>query len=72
MWYRVEWSAAVVANNYHSIDYHVPAHLIGEHYYLSAVNGVYGNGDGRSQMRAPNPVGTIRWIERLQEPPAAW
>jgi hypothetical protein len=70
MWYRVEWSAAVVADNYHSIDYHVNS--IGEHYYLIAVNGVYGNGDGRSQMRAPNPVGTIRWVERLPEPPAAW
>jgi hypothetical protein len=70
MWYRIEWSAAVTPDNYHSIDYHVGG--IGDHYYFAAVNGIYGNGDNRSQMRVPNPVGTIRWVERLQTPPANW
>ncbi|HYE07567.1 MAG TPA: hypothetical protein VEL07_18765 [Planctomycetota bacterium] len=69
LWYRVEWSAAVTVNNYHSIDYHVGQ---SGHYYLIAVNGSLGNGDTRSQMRAPNPVGTIRWVERLAGEPAIW
>jgi len=74
-WYRIEWSAAVSSPDYHWLDNEVywrgqPLDM----YYMHPIN--YSQASTgrspRSQLRAPNLGGTMRWIERLETPPAEW
>lgn len=69
IWYRIEWSAAVMELTYHNLQ-HGPAWMQ-EHYMLWPANASHTWGVGnRTQTWAKNPVGTIRWIERLQTQPS--
>jgi hypothetical protein len=68
IWYRIEWSSAVMELTYHNLQ-HGPA-FDQEHYMLWPANASHTWGVGnRTETWAKNPVGTIRWIERLQNAP---
>jgi hypothetical protein len=68
LWYRIEWSSAVMELTYHNLQHGDLWNQ--EHYMMWPPNASYtwwvGN---RTQTWAKNPVGTIRWIERLQMEP---
>ncbi|HYE05051.1 MAG TPA: hypothetical protein VEL07_05945 [Planctomycetota bacterium] len=68
LWYRVEWSPAVSDNMYQLLENRI--HI--DHYAWRAFNASQDFGDGRSQAMNRNPVGTIRWIQRLAGEPADW
>jgi hypothetical protein len=68
LWYRIEWSSAVAELTYQNLQHSVLPNQ--EHYMMWPPNASYtwwvGN---RTQLWAKNPVGTIRWIERLVNQP---
>jgi hypothetical protein len=69
IWYRIEWSAAVMELTYHNLQH--GSAWMQEHYMLWPTNASHTWGVGnRTQTWAKNPVGTIRWIERLQTQPS--
>ncbi len=72
-WYRIAWSAAVGAPDYHWLDNEMPGHPM-DHHYLHPLNYMQASPGRsvRSEIRTPNLAGTIRWIERLVGPPAQW
>jgi hypothetical protein len=81
LWYRVEWSAAVMGMDYHMLD-----HSLGrerDHYMVWPINAshsesrahnMYGGGghEYRTQTHARNMGGTIRWVQRLVTEPTNW
>lgn len=72
-WYRIEWSAAIHPCDSHSIENEAdrappdPAVL-----HPMNTSQMSPARSLRSQARSPNPLGTMRFIERLSSPPAAW
>jgi hypothetical protein len=72
LWYRVEWSAAVMGMDYHMLD-----HSLGrerDHYMvwpMNASHAVAGH-EYRTQTHARNMGGTIRWVQRLITEPTNW
>jgi len=72
LWYRVEWSAAVMAMDYHMLD-----HSLGrdrDHYMvwpMNASHSIAGH-EYRTQTHARNMGGTIRWVQRLSTEPTNW
>jgi hypothetical protein len=68
IWYRIEWSSAVAELTYHNLQHEVLGGQ--EHYMMWPPNASYtwwvGN---RTQNWFKNPVGTIRWIQRLMNQP---
>jgi hypothetical protein len=72
LWYRVEWSAAVMGMDYHMLD-----HSLGrdrDHYmvwHLNASHSTAGH-EYRTQTHARNMGGTIRWVQRLATEPTNW
>jgi hypothetical protein len=73
-WYRVAWSAAVAPTDYHYYDNELGQSHIVDQYYFHPMNDSQcsPSRSPRSMIRLPNLVGTIRWVQRLWEPPAAW
>jgi hypothetical protein len=65
LWYEIEWSAAVTANDVHNID----NEFLLDHYQWKPFNASH---DNRSQAVGRNLAGTIRWAQRLDEAPTAW
>ena len=72
LWYRVEWSAAVMAMDYHMLD-----HSLGrerDHYMVWPINASHSvaGHEYRTQTHARNMGGTIRWVQRLVTEPTNW
>jgi hypothetical protein len=71
LWYRIEWSAAVMETTYHNLEHEIIRNI--EHYESWPANSsqswVFSR---RTQTWAKNPVGTIRWIQRLVTAPTYW
>lgn len=72
LWYRVEWSAAVMAMDYHMLD-----HSLGrerDHYMVWPINASHSvaGHEYRTQTHARNMGGTIRWVQRLVSEPTHW
>jgi len=72
LWYRVEWSAAVMAMDYHMLD-----HSLGrdrDHYMVWPMNASHSEAghEYRTQTHARNMGGTIRWVQRLITEPTNW
>jgi len=72
LWYRVEWSAAVMAMDYHMLD-----HSLGQdrdHYMVWPINASHSPAghEYRTQTHARNMGGTIRWVQRLITEPTNW
>jgi hypothetical protein len=72
LWYRVEWSAAVMAMDYHMLD-----HSLGrdrDHYMVWPINASHSTAghEYRTQTHARNMGGTIRWVQRLLTEPTNW
>lgn len=72
LWYRVEWSAAVMAMDYHMLD-----HSLGrerDHYMVWPINASHSTAghEYRTQTHARNMGGTIRWVQRLINEPTNW
>lgn len=72
LWYRVEWSAAVMAMDYHMLD-----HSLGrerDHYMVWPINASHSvaGHEYRTQTHARNMGGTIRWVQRLVTEPTHW
>ncbi len=72
LWYRVEWSAAVMAMDYHMLD-----HSLGrerDHYMVWPMNSTHARAghEYRTQTHARNMGGTIRWVQRLANEPTHW
>jgi hypothetical protein len=72
LWYRVEWSAASLDNNYHMFDRATGDGY--DHYLLYPVNPKHTDATsgarGHSHLRSFG--GTIRWIQRLRNEPTHW
>jgi hypothetical protein len=70
LWYLVEWSPAVGGATYQCIDNEQRP----DHYQWRPFNPVHENypSGHQSQPHARNMVGTIRWVQRLRNEPAAW
>jgi hypothetical protein len=72
LWFRVEWTAAVMAMDYHMLD-----HSLGrdrDHYMVWPMNSSHATAghEYRTQTHARNMGGTIRWVQRLISEPAKW
>jgi hypothetical protein len=72
LWYRVEWSAAVMGMDYHMLD-----HSLGrdrDHYMVWPMNASHSTAghEYRTQTHARNMGGTIRWVQRLVNEPTNW
>lgn len=72
LWYRVEWSAAVMTMDYHMLD-----HSLGrgfDHYMVWPINASHSTAghEYRTQTHARNMGGTIRWVQRLITEPTNW
>lgn len=74
LWYRIEWSGSVPGMPPgHFMDGELAAGHEIDHYYLFPVNATQSSAGAhslRSQPRRPNCLGTIRWVQRLAQPPA--
>jgi hypothetical protein len=78
LWYRIEWSSSVPGMPPgHFLDGGLGLgadHAI-DHYYLFPVNATQMSEvthSKRSQPRRPNMLGTIRWVQRLSQPPTMY
>jgi hypothetical protein len=71
MWYRIEWSAATMDQTYNFLEHdEARGHL---HYLVHPANASHNYiGTPRSQSFHRNPVGTIRWVQRLRTEPTHW
>jgi hypothetical protein len=68
MWYRIEWSPAVATSEVHNIK---NAWNQGpEDHFVSFPMNV--SDSFRSQSHCRNLGGTIRWVQRLRNPPTRW
>ena len=70
LWYRIEWSASVVDNGYRSVSW-TSGLAIKEHYLSVPPNGSI-TPENVTSGWIKNPVGTIRWIQRLIKEPSFW
>ncbi len=93
LWYRIEWSAAIAAPDFHLTDNEFgaahdgdpaygwswggdgnrPARII-DNYFMHPRNSSKAS-TGRSsrcQIHNNNPVGSVRWVQRLDTAPANW
>jgi hypothetical protein len=66
LWYRVEWSAAVHSADYQNMQNETSSI---DHYIWRGMNATQ---ESRSQPHDANMVGTIRWVQRLQNAPTYW
>jgi len=69
LWYRVEWSAAIMAIDNHLIWHHGGAF---DHYEQFPMNLSVRNGDAWGQLVHHNMGGTIPMIQRLRREPTYW
>ena len=71
LFYRIEWTAASTEVSYHNLDHDFGQ--IWEHYESWPPNASHTwSGAVRTQTWMKNPVGTIRWIQRLITEPTTW
>ncbi|MBA3936386.1 MAG: hypothetical protein H0X38_02905 [Planctomycetes bacterium] len=71
LWYRVEWSAAVLALDYHNLDHELGTDR--DHYMSWPPNASHTWAHSvRTQLHAKNLVGTISWVQRLVTEPTNW
>ena len=70
LWYRIEWSAHVADNGYNALSWQKGLNQM-EH-YLSVAPNAQSNVGSYTQTWMRNPVGTIRWIQRLIKEPSFW
>ncbi len=71
LWYRIEWTAAVTEVSYHNLNHDFGPSW--EHYQSWPPNASHTwSGAVRTQTWMKNPVGTIRWIQRLMDEPTHW
>jgi hypothetical protein len=69
--YRIEWTAAVTETTYHNLQHEFGRNT--EHYETWAPNSSHSwSSSRRTQTWLKNPVGTIRWIQRLLQEPTHW
>ena len=67
--YRIEWTAAVTETTYHNLQHEIGQDT--EHYETWPPNsGHTWSTNRRTQTWMKNPVGTIRWIQRLLQEPS--
>ena len=69
LWYRIEWTAAVLETSYHNLHHEVARDH--EHYLTWPPNSghTWSDTSRPTQTWTRNPVGTIRWIQRLISEP---
>lgn len=71
LWYRIEWSAATTEVTYHNLHHEISRGH--EHYMTWPPNASHTWMSAcRTQSWIKNPVGTIRWIQRLPIEPTNW
>lgn len=69
--YRMEWTAAVTEVTYHNLQHEIARAT--EHYETWPPNASHTwSSSRRTQTWMKNPVGTIRWIQRLISEPTHW
>jgi len=69
--YRIEWTAAVTEVTYHNLQHEIGRAT--EHYETWPPNASHAwSSSRRTQTWMKNPVGTIRWIQRLVSEPTFW
>jgi len=69
--YRIEWTAAVTEVTYHNLQHEIARAT--EHYETWPPNASHTwSSSRRTQTWMKNPVGTIRWIQRLVNEPSFW
>ena len=69
--YRIEWTAAVTEVTYHNLQHELARDT--EHYETWPPNSSHTwSTSRRTQTWMKNPVGTIRWIQRLMTEPTFW
>lgn len=69
--YRLEWTAAVTEVTYHNLQHEIARAT--EHYETWPPNASHTwSSSRRTQTWMKNPVGTIRWIQRLLTEPTHW
>lgn len=69
--YRIEWTAAVTEVTYHNLQHEIGRAT--EHYETWPPNASHTwSSSRRTQTWMKNPVGTIRWIQRLVGEPTFW
>ncbi|MBA3683773.1 MAG: hypothetical protein H0W72_00790 [Planctomycetes bacterium] len=79
LWYRIEWSAAVMSSDFHLTDHELvwanPVRETNAQWPLNATDAYIkatdnsSRHDMRSTLHAKNLAGTIRWVQRLPGPP---
>lgn len=69
LWYRIEWSAAVLETSYHNLHHEVARDH--EHYLAWPPNSshTWSDTSKRTQTWVKNSIGTIRWTQRLMTEP---
>lgn len=71
LWYRIEWTAAAMETSYHNLFHEIGQGV--DHYETWPPNSSHTwSSSRRTQTWAKNPVGTIRWIQRLMNEPSKW
>jgi hypothetical protein len=71
LFYRIEWTAAVTEVTYHNLQHEIARAT--EHYETWPPNASHTwSSSRRTQTWMKNPVGTIRWIQRLVTEPSFW
>lgn len=69
--YRLEWTASVTEVTYHNLQHEIARAT--EHYETWPPNSSHTwSSSRRTQTWMKNPVGTIRWIQRLMTEPSFW
>ena len=73
-WYRIEWSAAVAPSEVHNIANALNTGSVVDQYISFPMNtsDVPQDKAMRSQAHCINMGGTIRWVQRLRQPPTHW
>ncbi len=82
LWYRIEWTGASMETSYHNLFHEIgngkdmgggPSGTPVDHYETWPPNSSHTwSSSRRTQTWAKNPVGTIRWIQRLMNEPTKW
>lgn len=73
LWYRIEWTAAAMETSYHNLFHEIGNNPHVDHYETWPPNSSHTwSSSRRTQTWAKNPVGTIRWIQRLMTEPTNW
>jgi hypothetical protein len=73
LWYRIEWSGAVLSPD-HALYFHESLQMQGWDHYLQSPRNASQLRDYmlKSVSNPKNPLGTITWIQRLREEPTLW